>query len=113
MQLQKQKLSKQELLPGLHARIMHTPHMTLVFWDIEHGADLPEHSHRHEQVVQLLEGSFELVVNGNAQLLSPGDVVVIPGNVPHSGKALTACVIQDTFVPPREDMEASILVDSM
>ncbi len=50
-----------------------------------------------------MEGSFELTVAGETQVLEPGSVAVIPGNAPHSGKALTECRILDVFQPPRDD----------
>lgn len=110
---QKDQLSSQEIVPGYKARVVHTDRMTIVFWDIDSGAELPEHSHEHEQVVQVMQGTFELVINGQVQDLHPGDVVVIPGNVPHSGKALTACVLQDTFAPVREDFTPSEILQML
>jgi quercetin dioxygenase-like cupin family protein len=54
-------------------------------------------------VVNLIEGSFEITVDGEALALEPGSVVVIPPNVMHSGKALTSCRIIDVFYPIRTD----------
>ncbi|MBK8192405.1 MAG: cupin domain-containing protein [Lewinellaceae bacterium] len=88
---------------GFHARMIHTDNMTIAYVDVDEGADLPEHAHVHEQVLNLLEGRFELIVNGQPHLLEPGDVFVIPSNAPHSGKAHTRCRIIDVFQPVRED----------
>ncbi|MBN2346930.1 MAG: cupin domain-containing protein [Candidatus Aminicenantes bacterium] len=77
--------------------------MTLAYWRIEAGAALPDHAHPHEQVTQVIEGEFELTMDGEARTLKPGHVAVIPGNAPHCGKALTACKITDAFYPVRED----------
>jgi glyoxylate utilization-related uncharacterized protein len=52
--------------------------MTFVYWDIDEGAALPRHAHHHEQVVNMLEGEFELVVDGTPHRLKPGDVLAIP-----------------------------------
>lgn len=77
--------------------------MTFAYWEIAKNADLPEHSHHHEQVVNMLEGKFELTVDGEPHLLTPGDVVIIPGGVTHSGRAISDCRILDVFHPVRDD----------
>ncbi len=90
-------------LPGYHLRVIHGERMSVAYWDIECGATLPEHSHPHEQIANVLEGEFELFVGGELRRLRSGDVAVIPPGVPHSGRALTDCRILDTFSPTRED----------
>lgn len=95
-----------EISRGFVAKLIHTDQMTLAFVDIEAGADLPQHAHVHVQVANVLEGEFELNVNGEIMLLRPGQSVVIPSNVPHSGRAVTACRILDVFNPVREDFRS-------
>ena len=92
-----------ELVPGFKARFVHTENMTFSYWDVIAGASLPGHSHPHEQVANMLEGEFELTVGGEARVLKPGNVVVIPSDIEHSGKAITDCRILDVFYPVRED----------
>ncbi|MEQ1746413.1 MAG: cupin domain-containing protein [Saprospiraceae bacterium] len=92
-----------EITRGFTARMFHTDAMTVAYVDVEAGAELPEHAHVHEQVTNLLEGEFEFVLGGQPMLLRPGQSVVIPSNVLHSGRALTACRILDVFQPVRED----------
>lgn len=92
-----------EIIPGYRARFLHTDHLTLAYWDVEQDAPLPEHSHPHEQVAQVLEGKYQLTVDGETRTLMPGDAAVIPGGVPHSGLALTACRLLDVFHPVREE----------
>jgi len=97
------QIPSRELLPGYKVKFIHSEHMTLAYWVVEAGAALPEHSHPHEQVANVLEGEFELTVAGETRALVPGQVVVIPGDVPHSGRALTDCQLLDIFHPVRED----------
>lgn len=95
-----------EISRGFNARLIHTDHMTLAYVDIDDGAALAEHRHVHEQVVNLLEGRFELTVDGVPHVLEAGQVFAIPSNVPHSGRALTRCRILDVFQPVREDFRS-------
>ena len=96
-------IPEQEILKGFHGKFVHTPSMTFAYWRIEKGAELPQHSHFHEQVANVLEGEFELTVDGETKVCRKGDVVTIPSNISHGGKALTECYILDVFQPVREE----------
>ncbi len=93
----------QEPMPGFRGRAIHTGHVTVVHWAIQAGAELPEHSHPHEQMSNLLEGEFEMMVDGQVQHMTPGTVAVIGPHVRHSGRAVTDCRFIDVFHPVRED----------
>lgn len=95
-----------EIAPGFHARTVHSEQMTLAFVDVVAGAILPEHHHVHEQVTTVLEGRFELTVGGQLHEISAGETVIIPSDVPHSGRAVTDCRIVDVFSPVREDFKS-------
>ena len=97
-------LAPKELAPGYTARLVHSDHLTISHVSIATGAPLPQHTHPHEQVANLIEGEFETTVGGETRLLTAGMVAVIPPNGPHSGKALTKCYILDVFYPVREDL---------
>ncbi len=96
-------LPGKEMFPGYTGRFIHTGTMTFAFWEVKAGSRVPEHAHVHEQVAQIMEGKFELTVDGNVLLLEPGKTAVIPSNVKHSGIAITDCVLLDVFSPVRED----------
>jgi len=92
-----------DLGPGWTVQFVHSERMTFAYWQIEPGAELPGHAHPHEQVATVMEGEFELTIDGEMQVIKPGVVGVIPPNATHSGKARTACRILDVFCPIRED----------
>ncbi len=97
------EMETRELVSGATVAFVHSGSMTLAYWHFEPGVSVPEHAHPHEQVVNVIEGSFELTVDGNGVRLGPGSVVVIPPDASHSGDSVTACRIIDVFHPVRED----------
>ena len=96
-------IPEKEIVPGYRALFVHGDNLSLAYWDVDPGAELPEHNHPHEQVANVLEGKFELTVDGETRVLEPGQVAVIPSDIPHSGKAITACRLLDVFHPTRDD----------
>ena len=97
------KLETKELVPGISGQLIHTETMSIGYFDISKGAVLPEHSHVHEQVTNLLEGELEMTVNGETKIMKAGHVATIPPNTAHSAVALTDCKAVDVFNPVRED----------
>ena len=57
-------LESRELLPGTEARFVHSDRMTVAEWRFDPNIDLPEHSHPHDQITTIIEGEFELTVDG-------------------------------------------------
>lgn len=96
-------LKPREVWPGFRGRFVHSDTMTLAYWDIDAGGIVNPHSHPHEQVVNVLEGELEMTADGKTQVLKAGDLLVIPGNVVHEGRALTKAKVLDVFSPVRED----------
>lgn len=96
-------LKEKEIVPGIKGKFVHSDNMTVVYWSIDAGAVMPEHAHPHEQIVNVLEGEFDLIVEGETNSAEPGFIAVIPSNVKHGGKAKTNCRILDVFYPVRED----------
>ena len=96
-------LPTRELFPGFTTRLVHTPRLTQSFVAAQAGKSFPEHQHPHEQVVVVLEGELELVVDGEPHRLTPGTVFAIPGDMLHSARAITNCRVLDVFCPARDD----------
>ncbi|WP_276390621.1 cupin domain-containing protein [Eudoraea chungangensis] len=97
------EVQEKEIMPGYHGKMIHSDHITIAYWKADKGAKVPEHSHLNEQIMQVLEGSFEFTVNGVTGIYGPNEVVVIPPYAKHSGKALTTCKLMDVFSPAREE----------
>ena len=96
-------VEEQELIPGTRVRFIHSDRMTVAHWHFNPDIDLPEHSHPHDQICNVIDGEFELTVDGVPEVLTAGDYRVIPPDAVHSGRSITACKIIDAFSPVRED----------
>jgi len=69
----------------------------------------PTHAHPEEQISIVREGAMEITVGDITRMVVPGDVIVFPSDVPHSGRtADVACRLIDTFSPPREGLREVI-----
>ena len=96
-------IPSKEIMPGYHGKLVHSENMSIAFWEVEKDAEVPEHSHMNEQIMHVIEGTFEFTLDGVTDVYIPGDSVIIAPNVPHSGKALTPCELMDVFSPTREE----------
>ncbi|MBM4113887.1 MAG: cupin domain-containing protein [Phycisphaerae bacterium] len=90
------KISRQRI-PGEHAMLASVV--------LEKGFYLGSHHHPNEQFAIVLEGRIRFVINEGTPAqetltLGPGQVLVVPPNVPHSAEALERTRILDIFSPP-------------
>ena len=96
-------IEPKEIVKGYHGRFIHMEKFTFAYWEVEAGAEIPLHSHVHEQLMQVIEGEFELTINGKTKIYKAGMGVKIPSYIEHGGKAITNCKLTDIFSPVRED----------
>jgi quercetin dioxygenase-like cupin family protein len=70
---------------------------------IAKGGVVPLHHHESEQLSYCLEGALRFELEGRELTLRPGEVLVIPSNVPHQAVALEDFRGYDIFSPIRHD----------
>ena len=98
------RFPRNELAPGVATQTPYGENLMLSLVDMEEGSVVPTHSHPHEQGGILLEGRVEMEIGSEKKILSPGDLYIVPPNVPHRVVALEAPVkILDIFSPVREE----------
>ena len=92
-----------EIAPGFFSKLIHANGNTVNFIEVKAGCAVPLHQHVHQQMSFVLDGVFELSINGISQQLDKNSYAIIPSNTMHSGIAITDCRLIDIFNPERED----------
>jgi quercetin dioxygenase-like cupin family protein len=93
------------LMEGIRARAIHGERITLAIVELDAGVRMPEHRHPNEQIGVVVRGEFTFTIGGETRLRRPGDMWVIPADVPHSVEAAgpAGCTLVEGFSPPRAD----------
>jgi quercetin dioxygenase-like cupin family protein len=96
-------IEEEKMNPLLSRRVIHTGQMTVARLWLGKGAVVPAHHHVNQQVTMLQSGALEFEMGGERFVLKPGDVLVIPPNLPHRVTAIEESTATDLFTPARED----------
>ena len=79
------------------------PELMQVEFGFDAGAIGALHSHPHVQASYIAEGRFEVTIGDVTSVLGQGGSFIVPPNVVHGVKALTAGRLIDCFTPRRDD----------
>jgi len=89
---------------GLTRQIMgYDGQLMLVKVKFEKGAIGYLHDHFHSQCTYVASGLFEVTINGEMQILVPGDGFYAAPDAPHGVVCLEAGILMDAFSPMRLD----------
>lgn len=61
---------------------------TLTMFSFGVGQGLSEHTAPFDAVVQVVDGEAEVIINGEAQTVCAGQLIIMPANIPHELKAV-------------------------
>ena len=89
---------------GVVARAVAGAEATLALIDLEPNTHVPEHHHVNEQTGILIGGSMSFTIGDETKQLQPGEMWVIPADVPHSViSGPQGVTLAELFAPPRAD----------
>lgn len=95
----------EQLSPAIGRQLVHTATMSIARIHLRAGALVPSHAHPQEQVATVLEGRLRFVVGAEEYVVSVGESMIIPSNVPHAVEALVDSHVLDVFSPVRDDWQ--------
>jgi quercetin dioxygenase-like cupin family protein len=100
----------EELNPLLSRQVLTAKDTMIAKVILKKGCVVPAHHHINEQITYILDGCLRFWIGDHAANpgseyvdVGPGEVLLIPSNVPHRAEALVDTVDIDVFNPPRED----------
>ena len=97
------KLENEKLSPTISRKMMSGENSTLARVVLAKGAVVPRHSHVSEQFSWIVSGALRFIFDDRELVVSAGELLFIPANVPHAAVALEDTVDVDFFAPRRED----------
>jgi quercetin dioxygenase-like cupin family protein len=91
---------------NMQRRIVTGEKLTVAQIHMKDGFLVPMHSHVNEQITQVISGRMKFWFGTDRQTvreLGPGDVLVIPANLPHEALMIGDVFEMDMWAPRRED----------
>jgi quercetin dioxygenase-like cupin family protein len=83
--------------------VLETPELMLVEFTFEKDAIGPLHSHPHVQTSYVVEGAFEVTIDGATETIAAGGGYIVPSGLIHGVRALVPGRLIDAFTPRRDD----------
>jgi quercetin dioxygenase-like cupin family protein len=64
--------------------ITYTPQGTVTVFAFAAGSGLSEHTAPYDALIQILEGSAEITLDGTTTIVQTGEYIILPASVPHA-----------------------------
>jgi quercetin dioxygenase-like cupin family protein len=104
--LQWDRVPMETVNPMMRRQIITGELMTVARIYFRDGFLVPKHSHHNEQITQVVSGlmKFRIGEDGDESIdVGPGEVIVIPANLPHEALVVGDVVEMDMWAPRRDD----------
>lgn len=98
-----------QLGPGALAHLYASENMTVSFIVQQPGCSFKVHSHEPEEIVIVLEGERDEVLDGKLYRIKAGDIMTVPSGSAHGSHTYeSGCKVIEVFAPPRLDLLARL-----
>ncbi len=98
-----------ELVPGSNSHIVSAENITVSFLTMAPNSYFAPHRHESEQVMVVVDGECDEIVDGKLYHLKKDDVLILPSNIEHGAYISDkGCKAIDIFSPPRKDIVAKL-----
>ena len=67
--------------------IIKKPSGTVTLFSFDKGEELSEHKAPFDAMVQVIDGTAEVIINGKSNEVKAGNSIIMPANIPHALKA--------------------------
>ena len=93
----------EQINPSISRQFITGDRLTVARFELKRGGIVPMHAHENEQVSFVLDGALKFKIDGREIIVRGGEVLQIPGTVPHEVEVLEDTLVVDVFSPVRQD----------
>lgn len=99
-----------ELVPGSLSHLVQGENVTISFLTMKSGSTFELHSHPEEQIMIVVDGYCDEIIEGKIYRVEEGDVIFLPSGTEHGAFIRDVdCKAIDIFSPPRDDYREKFL----
>lgn len=99
-----------ELVPGSNSRLVAGEQSMISFLKMDKGSYFAPHRHHQEQIMIVLEGYCDEIIEGKRYRVQKGDVIILPSNIEHGAYIYDEDVhVIDVFGEVRADYMIKLL----
>ena len=96
-------IASEQINDTVARRFITADSVTVGRFELKKGGVVPTHAHPNEQISMVMSGVLLFRIDGRETIVKAGEIMQIPGNVPHEVAVIEDAVAIDVFSPVRQD----------
>jgi len=96
-------VAAEQITPAISRKFISGERVTVARFELKRGGIVPMHSHDNEQVTFVISGALKFKIENREVVVRGGEVLQIPGAVPHEVEVVEDALVVDVFSPVRQD----------